>query len=131
MCLQVLRSTAAYVRRVVKPFVAQEEAARDPIHLHQRRHTVVMLPCGKCSPALHSFNTVGLIMDSLKTNDRLDTAEPELSPSLFHTFFFPFKTSSLHYPKCNYATVVTSLEAFIMQLPLEPQKALNYLFHKQ
>lgn len=41
--------------------------------------------------SLHSYNTVGLTLDSLKTKD-LNQAEPAISAFLYHTFFFRFKT---------------------------------------
>ena len=51
--------------------------------------------------ALHSFNTVVLIMDSLKTTIKIDTEEAEKLAFLFHMFFFVFRTWRQHYPQCN------------------------------
>ena len=73
--------------------------------------------------ALHSYNTIwSFVLKLLIMRSSLY--------SRFHTFSFLFKTWHLHYPQCNSANGWYHRRHLIdyMQLPLEPQKALENLF---
>ena len=67
---------------------------------------VSVLHCGYCRhQVLHCtpitpLDTLWIVLKQMIQTDRADS---EISPSLFHTFFFLFKTCRHCYPQCNLA----------------------------
>lgn len=62
-------------------------------------HKSIMKPF--VSPEVLHYKIVGLIMGSLI---KINTAETEISPYLFHASFLHFKIWRLHYPQYSLAT---------------------------
>ena len=85
----------------IKPFVAPEEAACNLVKCLQWCVGSTRFFIG---PALHSCNTVGFVMDSLKTNVHILYSRTREIPFLFHTFILYFNTRHLRYPQCNWDT---------------------------